>query len=166
MNPEQAAVITAPQWERSRELLGMPARDFTLHREPMLLLEKLIDIGPGYGCCSWQPGDSLFLVPDKGVPAYVGIEAMAQCVAVYAGAMARLRGERPAAGFLLGARQFQATLAYFDPGAFYEAACRELVRHAQGMASFSCEIRRAGERVAAAKLAVLQPEPRNSAANA
>ncbi|MDX1718325.1 MAG: TSUP family transporter, partial [Anderseniella sp.] len=43
------------------------------------------------------------------IPAYIGIETMAQCIAVHAGARARVRGFGPPLGFLLGTRLFSSS---------------------------------------------------------
>ena len=84
-------------------LSGMPAAEFVLHREPMLLLDRLVDVGPEYAICEWQVCDKIrFFEAGLGVPAYVGVEYMAQCVAVHAGARARVQGLAPPLGFLLG----------------------------------------------------------------
>ena len=139
-----------------REFIGLPARDFVLHREPMLLLDTLVDIGADFACCEWTPGTSPFIGEERGVPMYVGIETMAQCIAVHAGARASLLGLGPPLGFLLGTRHFRCLTSYFEPGRTYLAECRELVRDSQGMGSFACEIRLNDQRVASANLAVLE----------
>ena len=141
------------------QLIGMPAAEFVLHRRPMLLLDRLVDIGPEFTCCEWQVSEqSEFLHPGSGVPAYVGIEFMAQCVAVHAGARARVRGLAPPLGFLLGTRHFKAKTKYFELGASYQTTCKELIRDSSGMGSYECNIRFQDGTVAEARLAVLEKE--------
>ena len=137
-------------------LIGQPARNFVLHREPMLLLDTLVDIGAEFARCDWQASSSPFAGETFGVPMYVGIETMAQCIAVHAGARAKIRGLGPPLGFLLGTRHFQCSTAYFDPDRTYLAECQELVRDSQGMGSFACRISLDGQPVASANLAVLE----------
>ena len=139
-----------------RNFVGLPARDFVLHREPMLLLDTLVDIGADFARCEWTAAASPFIGNEPGVPMYVGIETMAQCIAVYAGARAKVRGLGPPLGFLLGTRHFQCSASHFEPGRTYLAECRELVRDSQGMGSFACEIKLDGSRVASANIAVLE----------
>lgn len=142
--------------ESLRDFVGLPARDFVLHREPMLLLDTLVDIGADFACCEWAASASPFIGDEPGVPLYVGIETMAQCIAVYAGARAKVRGLGPPQGFLLGTRHFRCSASHFEPGRTYLAECRELVRDSQGMGSFACEIRLDDACVATANIAVLE----------
>ena len=142
--------------EALREFVGQPASDFLLHREPMLLVDTLIDIGADFARCEWQADAPGFAEAGRGIPAYIGIETMAQCIAVHAGARARVRGFGPPLGFLLGTRHFSSSVSYLEPGRTYAAECRELVRDSQGMGSFACRLQLDGESVAMANLAVLE----------
>lgn len=139
-----------------KQFIGLPAREFVLHREPMLLLDRLVDIGAEFASCEWIVGDSAFAGVCQHIPAYTGVEYMAQCIAVHAGAHARLRGEEPPLGFLLGSRHFRTSLSAFETGRTFVSTCREIVRDSQGMASFACELRLDDECVATANLAVFE----------
>lgn len=140
-----------------KALVGMPAAEFVLHREPMLFLDRLIDIGADFATCEWRFGtDFEFFVPGCGVPGYAGVEFMAQCIAVHAGARARVQGFIPPVGYLLGTRHYKCSVAWFDAGITYQSTCQELVRDSQGMGSFACRILADGESIAAANLAVLE----------
>ena len=144
------------------QLTGMPAAEFVLHREPMLLLDHLVDIGTEYAICEWcVREDSALLVLNIGVPSYLGVEYMAQCIAVHAGALERVGGLPPALGLLLGTRHYQAKVRYFDLGVTYRVECKELMRTMVGMGSFDCRISLNGHTVAEARLAVLQ-QPRGT----
>ncbi len=138
------------------EFAGMSARNFMPHREPMLLLDTLVDIGVDFAVCEWRASNSAFLDPKDGVPAYTGIETMAQCIAVHAGARARIQGLEPPLGLLLGTRRFESSIGYFEPGRQYLARCDALFRDAQGMSSFACKLLDGDTRVAWATLAVLE----------
>ncbi len=143
--------------EDLEQFAGMSASAFVLHREPMLFLDRLIDIGAEFATCEWSISDDFQLVvPGLGVPAYAGIEYMAQCVAVHAGARARARGLVPPHGYLLGTRRYQCSATHFEPGVTYQVTCRELVRDTQGMGSFACRILLNDSSIAEANLAVLE----------
>ena len=145
--------------EQLKQLAGMPAAEFVLHREPMLLLDRLVDVEPGYALCEWRVLDSSqFVVPGYGVPAYIGIEYMAQCIAVYAGARARVHGLLPPLGFLLGTRHYQTTIQFFQLDVTYHLACRELIRDAEGMGSYDCRILHHDKSVAEGRLTVLEKQ--------
>ena len=148
------ATVTA---EELQQFAGMPAAEFVLHRKPMLFLDRLVDIGEDYATCEWCIGkDFDLLEPGLGVPAYAGVEYMAQCVAVHAGARARARGFVPPHGFLLGTRHYRCTVPYFEADTNYQATCQELIRDSQGMGSFACRILLNGNSIAEANLAVLE----------
>jgi predicted hotdog family 3-hydroxylacyl-ACP dehydratase len=138
-------------------LIGQPARNFLKHREPMLFLDRLVDIGSEFVVCEWQvTADSAMLEPGHGVPVYAGIEYMAQCVAVHSGAKAHVDGAPPPLGLLLGTRQFDSNAQYLEQGVTYRATCEELVRDGHGMGSFACRIEQGDTRIATANLAVYE----------
>lgn len=138
-------------------LAGEPAVQFTRHRDAMLVLDRLEEIAFDRAVCTWRVPKShpLFGTP-QGVPAYVGIECMAQCVAVHAGALASMDGHAPPLGLLLGTRLFRASEDFLREGVKYHITCRELVRDSQGLASFDCEIRKANSTIAACRLTVFE----------
>lgn len=146
----------------SRDLLqfvGRPASEFLLHRPPMLLLDYVVEAGAEQTQCEWHvTSAAAFIVPECGVPSYVGIEYMAQCVAVHAGVRARLAGLGPPLGFLLGTRHYRAQVDYFLPGRTYRATCRELIRDENGMGSYECNILLHDDVIAEGRLAVLEKE--------
>lgn len=123
----------------------------------MLLVDKLLEIGPKYAVCEWtiKPGDA-FWVSGLGVPAYIGIEYMAQCVAVHAGACEKAQGFPPPVGMLLGTRHAKLKTAYFEEGRTYQGRCDELIRGAGGVAAFVCNITCEGQVIAEAHLSVWQ----------
>jgi predicted hotdog family 3-hydroxylacyl-ACP dehydratase len=136
---------------------NLPASMFLRHRESMLLLDRVLSVEPEFGACEWRISPSnRFMIEGLGVPSYVGIEYMAQCIAVHAGARARVRGDPPPLGFLLGTRQYEARIPYFVKGVTYQATCQQLIRSADGMGSFECKITQGGRILADARLAVLE----------
>jgi predicted hotdog family 3-hydroxylacyl-ACP dehydratase len=142
-----------------QQLNGMPAAEFVMHREPMLLLDTLIEATDDGATCEWRVNaDDYFVESEQGVPAYVGVEFMAQCVAVNAGARARIVGLGPPLGFLLGARHFKASVSHYKIGEMYHASCSELLRDDNGMGSYECAIFYGDDQVAEARLAVLEKE--------
>lgn len=137
----------------------MPASAFVLHREPLLLLDTVVECDGDTTVCEWTVReDDAFVDRGSGVPAHVGVEYMAQCVAVHAGVRARAAGFGPPLGFLLGTRQFTAAIPYFEVGRSYRAVCRELVRDGNGMGSYECSVLSGGEVVATARVSVLEKE--------
>ena len=139
------------------QLAGLPAAEFILHRDPVLLLDFLEEAGPQHAVCTWQvPESGLFHEGELGVPSYVGLECMAQCVAAHAGARARIDGRGPPLGLLLGTRQFRSTDSHLAAERKDHIACRERIRDEQGLASYDCTMTQAGYLVAECRITVLE----------
>lgn len=102
------------------------------------------------------PFDGLF-VRDGQVPAWIGMEYMAQTVAAWAGARAQDRGHAPRPGLLLGTRRFEVHCDGFASGAVLrvEALCE--LMGSNGLGQFDCRITQDGRELAAARIAVLDP---------
>jgi predicted hotdog family 3-hydroxylacyl-ACP dehydratase len=74
-----------------------------------------------------------------GVPAWIGLEYMAQTIAAHAGLAARLRGEVPVVGFLLGTRAYSSKVSAFSVGATLKIEVAPLASEG-GFAAFDCSI--------------------------
>lgn len=127
------------------------------HRAPMRLIDRLLDWDEnGVAVEVTVPADGLFSDAD-GVPAWVGVEYMAQAIAAWAGCRARHAGQAPALGFLLGTRRYVAEQPYFRTGARLrvEARCELLGENGLGM--FACRIMEGEDVVAVANVSVFEP---------
>jgi predicted hotdog family 3-hydroxylacyl-ACP dehydratase len=82
--------------------------------------------------------DNVFL-EGEGVPAWAGIEYMAQTVAAHAGAAARLLGARPAIGFLIGTRAYRSDVAEFPLGSRLTITVQPVWTEGR-VAAFDCSI--------------------------
>ena len=143
-------------------LTGLPITEFVLHRKPLLLLDQLIRVDIDSAVCEWCVRDEdNFLLPGFGVPSYIGIEYMAQCVAVHAGACERALGYPPPIGMILGTRHFRSSVQYFVKGSTYQATCKEIVSSFDGMGSFDCSILLNDRVIAQARLSVLKKSQRD-----
>jgi predicted hotdog family 3-hydroxylacyl-ACP dehydratase len=98
----------------------------------------------------------LFNQADGSLPAWVGIELMAQSVAAYAGCQARLLGEPAELGFLLGTRNFQCNVDRFPLGAELHIHATRSLQDDNGMGMFECHLRGPGID-ASARLSVFRP---------
>ena len=91
--------------------------DLILHRPPMLLLESVASWDDtGLSAVVNLQNSYLFADSDGAIPAWVGIEYMAQAISARAGIAARLRGEPISVGLLLGTRKYATKVASFAPG--------------------------------------------------
>jgi predicted hotdog family 3-hydroxylacyl-ACP dehydratase len=91
------------------------------------------------------------------VPAYVGIEYMAQAVAAFSGYHARQAGEEVKLGFLLGTRKFHSNIDNYHCGDQLTVEIERLMQSDNGMATFQCHLN--GEGIEqSARLNVYQPK--------
>ncbi len=131
--------------------------DFLPHRGAMLLIDRLVSCDEVHGAAEVAISRrSSFYVPGRGVPAYVGIEYMAQAIAAFDGAQRRTRGLAPTTGFLLGTRQFRASRGYFAEGDRLMVRVVMIYRDGQ-VGSFDCAIDVNGETCSTATLNVYRP---------
>lgn len=126
------------------------------HQHPMILLDEVI----AYDAQSIRARvkitpSSVFFGPD-GVPAYVGIEYMAQTCGAYAGAHAQDKGQPVRVGFLLGTRRYDCRLPYFCLGDELVVSATAIYKDDE-MGSFDCKIEVNGLVAATAQLTVYQP---------
>ena len=143
-------------------LVSLPISKFVLHRKPLLLLDRLIRLDSTSATCEWRVrSDDKFLMPGLGIPSYLGIEYMAQCIAIHAGAFEHALGFPPPLGMLLGTRHFKSTVDYFVEGLTYQAACEEIVSSFDGMGSFDCSIVLNDQVIAEARISVLKQTQRD-----
>ena len=114
--------------------------DVLPHRPPMVLLDRIVGHETERTVCAVDVTPSTrFLGADACVPAWVGVEYMAQCVAAHAGLVARARGEPVRLGLLIGARRID---FHTDGFAVGQTVIVTAV-HAWGereLASFTCSL--------------------------
>lgn len=122
-----------------------PIGELLPHRSRAVLLSRVLAHDATSTTCA-VAGDAgqLYRDADGFVPAYVGLEYMAQAVAAHGGLLDREAGREARPGFFLGSRRLSFSVERFEPG-------RELVvtaRHLRGtgsMLAFDCAIRAAGD---------------------
>jgi predicted hotdog family 3-hydroxylacyl-ACP dehydratase len=92
---------------------AIPIGELLPHGPAMTVIDRLVeyDAKRSVGTVTIERTSPFFV--GTGVPAWVGIEYMAQTIAAHAGYEARQRGEPPAIGFLLGTRAYRNELAEF-----------------------------------------------------
>ena len=131
--------------------------NYVPHRGVMLLLDRLLQADTeGAVAEVTVPRDGLFL-QDQGMPAWVGLEYMAQAVAAWAGWQAAQVQQPVKLGFLLGTRKFVAERAFFAPGECLQVRVHcELVGE-NGLGMFACSITAQGQELATARISVYEP---------
>jgi predicted hotdog family 3-hydroxylacyl-ACP dehydratase len=134
-----------------------PISDLVPHRSTMLLVDRVLEDEPERVRVEVTVKPDGLFVTDEGLPAWVGIELMAQTVAAWAG-MRRLEAkEKVQLGFLLGTRRYDCTQPSFPVGARLEIEARQELVGQNGLAVFACSIFLDGAVVATANLNAFQP---------
>lgn len=132
--------------------------DLVLHRAPMLLVQSMIAWDEAGAEVLVDTSDSILFADSEGnIPAWVGIEYMAQAIAVYAGMVSKLNNEPLKLGFLLGTRRYSANVPTFLPNQQLRVQVKELLRDETNLVLFDCYIFSGDELLARAELKAIQP---------
>lgn len=125
------------------------------HGGKMVLLDGIIRCDDNSLSARVIVRDDGLLGNDKSVPAWAGIEYMAQAIAAYAGVMARQAGEPVKLGFLLGTRRYDSNVAEFKVGSALTIRVEKIIQN-DSLGAFECTIQGNGVE-ARANLNVYQP---------
>ncbi|ARQ91845.1 MULTISPECIES: hotdog family protein [Stenotrophomonas] len=127
------------------------------HRQDMCLLQRIL---------RWDqdsieaelvvPATGLF-IEDGEMPAWIGIEYMAQAIAAWAGCRARAAGSVPQLGFLLGSRRYSSQRSGFPSGSRLRVQARRELLGDNGLGLFACRILAGEEEWAVANVSVYEP---------
>lgn len=135
-----------PETDYASLHLCLSASQCLPHSEPMVLIDKLIDVDMKKQIVKTSVTihkDKIFFDKDiNGVSPLVGIEFMAQTIGCYAFYKAKM--SIPKIGFLLGARLYENSLEKFENGKTYIITAREVYGDSE-LVSFECLIYNEGE---------------------
>ena len=101
--------------------------------------------------------DAWYADDDGAMPAWIGIELMAQGVAAHIALLAMRAGGAARPGVLLGTRSYQAHVPAFAPGAHLSVDVQEVLSSEAGHSAYECTIDHDGVRWAEATIKVFQP---------
>ena len=111
------------------------------HRPPMLLINQLLDLNASSAQARVLiDSDAPFFVDGLGVPAWIGLEYMGQTSALIAGYQEREGLCEKHLGFLMGARKYTSSVAYFSPQQALNVVCEEAALVGESLAIFRCTI--------------------------
>ncbi len=125
------------------------------HSGNMVLLDHIIFADENSLIAELIVRDDGLLGNDKTVPAWAGIEYMAQTVAAYAGFIAKQQGEPIRLGFLLGTRRYHSNVAAFNVGSSLTVRVEKIMQD-ESLGVFDCCIQGVGVEVRSV-LNVYQP---------
>ncbi len=130
-------------------------QDLLPHQGAAVLLDSVLDASQTSLTAQVAIRPGMPFHGDRGVPAHVGIEYMAQACGAFSGLRARRAGEPPRMGFLLGTRRYQANRDWFVDGEQLGVTVT-LVYRDDNLGLFDCVIRSGNDVLARAQLVVAE----------
>lgn len=130
------------------------------HTGRAVLLDEIIDdtgehIVAGATITAAHP----FFVDGHGVPAWVGIELMAQAIATHSGLLGQRTQRAPRRGMLLGTRRYRSHVPWFADGAHLDVhAAVTFGQEGSSMAACACRIDSDGQTLAEATIIIVEEE--------
>jgi predicted hotdog family 3-hydroxylacyl-ACP dehydratase len=140
------------------ELLQQPIEAVIPHRGTMLLIEAVTSFSEGaLSARATVHADAWYANEDGAMPAWIGIEMMAQTIAAHVALLAMRGGGRARPGVLLGSRSYKALQPSFAGGAQLLIRATELLRSEEGHGAYECTIHHGDVCCAEAGIKVFQP---------
>lgn len=114
------------------------------HSGGMLLIDRVLEYSPDFIITEIDIGSHLPCYSEGKFPAYMGLEIMAQSIAVWSGIGRNCPGPNQPLGFLLGTRKYECAVAWFEVGLTLRVHARQILQN-EGLASFECTLGRVNE---------------------
>ena len=138
-------------------MIDWPLAELLPHAGDMILIDQVLgfDQEQIHTRLTVRAG-GLFNREDGSLPAWVGVELMAQSVAASAGCRARVQRDPVELGFLLGTRKFECNVEHFPAGTELHIHALRSLEDDNGMGVFECHLTGPGIH-ASARLNVFRP---------
>lgn len=129
------------------------------HRGTMQLLDRVIAFWNDSATAEYTPrGDAWYADAEGNMPAWIGIELMAQTIAAHVGLLKRRERTLPKPGVLLGTHSYTSAVPCFAAGKALLIHATMSYHDASGLGAYDCSIARGNEKLAKAMLKVYEPE--------
>jgi predicted hotdog family 3-hydroxylacyl-ACP dehydratase len=133
--------------------------DVLPHAGRMRLLDVLHEHGAEHVVCGVHVhAGAMFCDSVHGVPAWVGLEYMAQTVCAFSGVEEVRAGLAPSIGLLLGSRSYQCSTEWFALGATLRIRADLLMRDENDLVAFACTIQENDRVLARGDLKAYRPK--------
>jgi predicted hotdog family 3-hydroxylacyl-ACP dehydratase len=140
------------------QLVRQPIEAIIPHRGTMLLIDAVHRFdGQTLNAHATVDRHAWYADTDGAMPAWIGIELMAQAIAAHVALLAMRSGGRARPGVLLGSRSFNALRPAFAGGARLSIHVTELLRSEEGHGAYECTIHDGDGCCAEAVIKVFQP---------
>ena len=152
----------SPSTDPARASAGdalFPAVDDVLpHRGTMRLVDEIVACDDEAVAVLANVDPQAWYADAQGaMPAWIGIELMAQAIAAHVGLIAMRAGGRARPGVLLGASRYEAHVCSFAPGEQLRIEAKELLKSEEGHGAYECTISADDRCLAQAVVKVFQP---------
>jgi predicted hotdog family 3-hydroxylacyl-ACP dehydratase len=112
------------------------------HRPPMMLIDEVVgEVEEGLIVIARPDSRAWYAREDGSMPAWIGIELMAQAISAWAGLQEYKAGMPPRKGFLIGTREYTSKSSSFAAGKPLFIEVHRVFSDPQGLAAFNCLIR-------------------------
>jgi predicted hotdog family 3-hydroxylacyl-ACP dehydratase len=129
------------------------------HKGRLCLLDELLELHAERIVTALTiRADSTLCDGVNGVPAWVGMEYMAQTACAFAGAEERRAGRQPSISVLLGTRRYQTSVPVFPLGARLVITAELVLRDESNLAAFDCTIHSGPTELARGDIKALRPD--------
>jgi predicted hotdog family 3-hydroxylacyl-ACP dehydratase len=143
--------------------------DLIPHRGSMNLIERIAEVGEDRLSADLIVNENdPFFESGAGVPAWVGLEYMAQAAAALAGARAMNKNRPVRPGFIVSCREYISKVSVFEPGSRLRVTVRALSPDILGTSSFACaivDLERDSASLVEGRLTVFEPETGDDASD-
>ena len=141
-----------------QDLVLQPIEAIIPHRGTMLLIDAVNTFSEdALSARASVRADAWYADADGAMPAWIGIELMAQAIAAHVALLAMRGGGRARPGVLLGSRSYKALQQSFASGAQLLIHATELLRSEEGHGAYECTIHHGDMCCAEAVIKVFQP---------
>jgi predicted hotdog family 3-hydroxylacyl-ACP dehydratase len=136
-----------------------PIEELLSHTGDMLLLDRVLAFDNESTIAECSPKDHAWYSDSMGdMPAWMGIELMAQTVATHVGLLKRSQHAPPKHGMLLGTRSYRASVPCFSAHAPLQIQATIVYRDDSGLGAYDCIIKSGENILANATLKVFEPD--------
>ncbi|MFM0098262.1 hotdog family protein [Paraburkholderia nemoris] len=141
-----------------QDLILQPIETIIPHRGTMLLIDAVNTFSEeALSARAIVHADAWYADADGAMPAWIGIELMAQTIAAHVALLAMRGGGQTRPGVLLGSRSYRALQPSFAGGAQLLIHATELLRSEEGHGAYECTIHHGDVCCAEAVIKVFQP---------
>lgn len=130
------------------------------HTGRAVLLDEIVDdTGDNIVAAATITAAHPFFVAGHGVPAWVGIELMAQAIAAHSGLLGQRTQRAPRRGMLLGTRRYRSHAPWFAEGTHLDVHAEVTFgQEGSSMAACACRIDSDGRTLAEATIIIVEEE--------